>query len=119
MKKGKYGFCLKGGGEWSNPKYKFFFPHVPTKLNVGKVLQFFRGGSSKSWRGFVDKTDIRLAPGSVQLYCALVYSTAVLLGAGKGDYRTIGINFWGIWKSTKYWRIPRGASLTCMRTQEP
>ena len=39
------------------------------------------------------QTEAWLAPGSVQLYIAVVYMTAVLLGGGRGDCRTIGINF--------------------------
>ena len=32
-------------------------------------------GTTKLWRVFVDKSKARLAPGSVQLYSALVYSS--------------------------------------------
>jgi hypothetical protein len=45
---------------------------------------------------------VRQVPGSVQLYRVVVYSTAVLLGVGKGDYRTIGIK-----KIIKWYRRPQ------------
>ena len=40
-----------------------------------KLLQGMEEGTTKSWRGFVDKTDARLAPGSVQLYSAVGFSS--------------------------------------------
>ena len=42
---------------------------------------------SNSARGFVDKTEARLAPGFVQFYSEAVKSTDVLLVGGKGHGR--------------------------------
>ena len=54
-------------------------------------------GTTKSWRGFVDKTEARLAPGTVQLYSAVVYSSKDDLKTNRlqRQMETLGlIRFW-------------------------
>ena len=48
---------LHGKGAWS-------------KLHVS-----FRRGTYNKWRSFVDRTEARLVPGSVQLYGAVAYTS--------------------------------------------
>jgi hypothetical protein len=55
-----------------------FFPTPPSLRGVWSIdgnvlLLLFQ--PSKSWRGFVDKTDVRLPPGSVQLYVGVQYNS--------------------------------------------
>jgi hypothetical protein len=49
------------------------------------ILLEERRGTQRSWRGFVDKTEARLAPGIVQLYAELqiVASTASMFAEPK------------------------------------
>ena len=57
-----------------------FFQRHSCKARVrgqgATVLQVqVQGGTSKNWRGFVDKTEGRLEPGGVKLYSGVVYSS--------------------------------------------
>ena len=64
---------------------RFFFPRPTCKANgprQGSTILHGDGGTTKSWRGYVDKTEARLMPGIVQLYSAVVYSS-------KDDYLSL------------------------------
>ena len=70
-------FCLPGNQPETRHSSTHIF-HVPIEYSVFPTdpsLRDFPSSSvqpSKGWRGFIDKTEARVAPGSVQLYSEVV-----------------------------------------------